>query len=56
MLTLDQLKKIIPLAGARSAVFLGPLNDAMAEFGIDSASRQSAFLAQVAHEIGRAHV
>ena len=52
MVTLDQLKKIIPYAGPRAAVFLAPLNEAMAEFGIDTPSRQAAFLAQVAHESG----
>lgn len=51
-MNLEQLKKIIPRAGGRAAVFLGPLNDAMAEFAIDTSARQSAFLAQVAHESG----
>lgn len=51
-MTLEQLKKIIPNAGPRAGVFLGPLNDAMAEFGIDTPARQAAFLAQVAHESG----
>lgn len=52
MITLDQLKKIIPYAGPRAGVFLVPLNEAMAEFGIDTPARQTAFLAQVAHESG----
>lgn len=52
MITLEQLKKIIPYAGHRAGVFLGPLNDAMAEYGIDTPVRQAAFLAQVAHESG----
>lgn len=52
MVTLDQLKKIIPYAGPRAAVFLVPLNEAMAEFGISTPARQAAFLAQVAHESG----
>lgn len=52
MVTLDQLKKIMPYAGARAAVFLTPLNEAMAEFSIDTPARQAAFLAQVAHESG----
>lgn len=51
-ITLDQLKKIIPYAGPRAGVFLVPINDAMAEFGIDTPARQSAFLAQIAHESG----
>jgi putative chitinase len=52
MVTLDQLKKIIPYAGPRAAVFLPSLNEAMVEFGIDTPARQAAFLAQVAHESG----
>lgn len=52
MLTPEQLKKIIPYAGPRAGVFIGPLNDAMAEFGIDTPARQAAFLAQIAHESG----
>jgi putative chitinase len=52
MITLRQLRKIIPYAGLRAAVFLKPLNDAMTEFGIDTPARQAAFVAQVAHESG----
>ncbi len=52
LITIDQLKKIIPFAGPRASVFLAPLNDAMTEFGIDTPTRQAAFLAQVAHESG----
>lgn len=52
MITLDQLKRIIPYAGPRAGVFLGPLNDAMDQFGIDTPVRQAAFLAQIAHESG----
>lgn len=52
MITLDQLKKIIPYAGPRASVFLLPLTGAMTEFGIDTPARQAAFLAQVAHESG----
>ncbi len=51
-ITLDQLRAIMPHAGPRAAVFLDPLNRAMAEFGIDTPIRQAAFLAQVAHESG----
>lgn len=51
-MTLDQLKKIMPNAGQRAGVFLGPLNDAMAEYGIDTPARQAAFLAQVCAESG----
>lgn len=52
MIALEQLQKIIPYAGPRAGVFLVPLNDAMAEFEIDTPARQAAFLAQVAHESG----
>lgn len=52
MITLEQLKKIVPYAGAKAGVFLVPLNDAMDEFGIDTPARQAAFIAQVAHESG----
>jgi putative chitinase len=52
MITLRQLRKIIPYAGLRAAVFVRPLNDAMTEFGIDTPARLAAFLAQIAHESG----
>ena len=52
MITLDQLRSIIPFAGTRAATFLAPLNAAMAEFGINTTARQTAFLAQIAHESG----
>lgn len=52
-LTLDQLRAIMPQAGARAGIFLTPLNAAMDEFGIDTPARQAAFLAQVAHESGQ---
>lgn len=52
MVTLEQLKKIIPYAGPRAGVFLAPLNNVMTEFGIDTPAREAAFLAQIAHESG----
>lgn len=52
MITLQQLKKIIPCAGPKAGVFLVPMTEAMAEFSIDTSARQAAFLAQVAHESG----
>ncbi|WP_284459631.1 glycoside hydrolase family 19 protein [Cupriavidus campinensis] len=52
-MTSDQLRAIMPLAGMRAQVFAIPLNEAMAEFNIDTARRQAAFIAQIAHESGQ---
>jgi putative chitinase len=52
MISLSDLKKIIPYAGHKAGVFFGPLTQAMTEFGIDTPPRQAAFLAQLAHESG----
>ncbi len=52
MLTLEDLKAIMPAAGARAATFLDPLNAAMEEFDITTPARQAAFLAQIGHESG----
>lgn len=53
MVTLEQLLTAVPAAAKlRTAQFVGPLNSAMAEFGIDTPIRQAAFLAQVFHESG----
>lgn len=38
---------------ARAAKWAGPLSEAIATWGIDTAARQAAFLAQIAHESGR---
>lgn len=49
--TLEQLRGICPATPpSRLAVFVDPLNEAFGEFSIDTMARQSAFLAQVAHE------
>jgi putative chitinase len=53
MLTVDQLKRILPQAGARAESFCHPINDAMAEFGINTPARQAAFVAQIGHESGQ---
>lgn len=42
----------MPYAGPRAALYLDPLNTAMAEFEIDTPEREAAFLANVAHESG----
>jgi putative chitinase len=53
MLTLDQLRRIMPnLAAAKAESLLPHLNAAMAEFGIDTLLRTAAFAAQLAHESG----
>lgn len=52
-LTLEQLQALCPAAWvSRLQALCAPLNDALAEFEIDTPARQSAFLAQVAHESG----
>lgn len=51
-MTPQELTAIMPYAGSRASVFAEPLTNAMAEFGIDTAQRQAAFIAQVAHESG----
>lgn len=48
--TLAQLQAIMPLARARAATFLAPLNATMLEFGINTPERVAAFLATIAHE------
>lgn len=52
MITLDQLRAIMPFAGKRAEIFIDHLSRAMDEFGIDTTARQAAFLAQIAHESG----
>ena len=50
ILTTAQLGLIMPTASLRLVTFAPLLEAAMHEFSVDSALRQSAFLAQVAHE------
>lgn len=50
MLSVLQLLQIMPHAGRRAQIFIGPLNAAMQEFDINTPARQASFLAQVAHE------
>lgn len=51
-MTRDELLEIMPFAAARIDAFVEPLNEAMAEFEINTPARAAAFLAQVAHESG----
>lgn len=52
-ITEEQLKRIMPLAGSRTATFVGPLNATIAYYGINTPQRVGAFLAQVGHESGQ---
>jgi predicted chitinase len=53
MLTEAQLRAIMPnLPASKAALFLPHLNEAMAQYGIDSMMRTAAFVAQLAHESG----
>lgn len=51
-MNLDQLRRICPYNSGRAAAFVDALTSAMTEFEINTARRQSAFIAQVAHETG----
>jgi len=51
--TADQLRQILPQAGARADVFCEPLNVAMAEVGVDTPHEIASFLAQIGHESGQ---
>lgn len=51
--TLVSLQRIMPFAGKRAKLYLRSLNEAMREYEISvNAKRESAFLAQIAHESG----
>jgi putative chitinase len=52
-ITLTQLTDIMPYAKNRASVFLAPLNEAMAEFEINTPLRVAAFLGQTGHESGQ---
>jgi putative chitinase len=53
MITIPQMRAIMPMIGGRAALFVDPINSAMEEFEINTAKRQAAFLAQLAHESGQ---
>jgi putative chitinase len=52
VLTRDELVTIMPRAGTVADQVIGPLDAAMTRFEIQGATRQAAFLAQLAHESG----
>lgn len=52
MITLPQLKTIMPYARERADIFVAPLNAAAREFGIDTPQRIGMWLANIAHESG----
>lgn len=53
MITANMLRQIMPQAGGRADIYAIPLHDAMEKFGIDTPTRQAAFIAQLAHESGQ---
>ncbi len=51
MISKEQLKQIMPLCTAENLEkYVGPLNDTMEKFSINTPLRQAHFLAQIAHE------
>ena len=50
MISMDQLRAIMPHAGSRLERFIEPLNASMQEFGIQTPKQCAAFLSQIAHE------
>lgn len=46
----NQLAQCTGSTASNAALWLAPITEAMAEFGIDTPSRQAAFLAQIGHE------
>jgi putative chitinase len=53
MMTIEQLKQIMPYAKSLAGVFVKPLNATMDEFLVNTPLRQAAFLANLAHESGQ---
>ena len=52
MITILQLKSIMPNAGSRAATYLPLLNQFMQKYAISGRMRECHFLAQIAHESG----
>ena len=50
MITIEQIKSIMPHARSKVALYADALNDAMDVYNINTPKRQAAFLAQLAHE------
>lgn len=48
----DELAAVMPHGKSRIPDFIAPLNDAMAEFEINTPLREAAFIAQLCHESG----
>lgn len=52
MITIDQLRLVMPHARSKVILYADGLNDAMEEWEINTPRRQAAFLAHIAHESG----
>ena len=52
LITIDQLRAIMPNAGERARIYFMPLTQSIVDFDIDNRLRVAAFLAQIAHESG----
>jgi putative chitinase len=50
MITIAQLKKMMPTAGAKAEIYIDPLNFTMDHYEINTSQRAAAFLATLAHE------
>lgn len=50
LMTTDKLFQIMPLAKGRIPLYLGPINETLEHFAINTPERQAAFIAQIAHE------
>lgn len=52
-ITVQQLQKILPAAGARASLFASAINAAMDKYQITTPLRIAAFIAQIGHESGQ---